>query len=390
MSAALKQVSSDSWPNEDAKREYPWVAEARKSAPGFDDLLKWAHSLGASRIDLKTGHRVTIKVHGVNQYATYGVTTPIDLKQIVDHVYGADGTARVLIGHQLDTAYSVTISRRESLRFRLNVCPIQTMRGSGLQIILRPIPSQPASLDEQRVEQEIRDTNLLKSGMVFTGGSTGSGKTTLQFGLIHSRLMDPNPNVSCDIATGEEPIEFLFDGLRPPNGNRISQTEIRPPNMTAAAFVRGCMRREMTDLVIGECRDGETMDAAVNCAITGGKLSTTIHADNVPLMMQRAIALCPRAERDNLTTSLAQSLRFMLNQRLLPRAGGGRVAVREFLTVNLDLRRKMVRTDMDAWPDLMAQAVESEGQSYAKAIRRALEEGVITEETALAAWRRDA
>ena len=282
-------------------------------------------------------------------------TTSLDLKQIVDHVYGADGSPRVLISLQLDTAYSVTLNRRESLRFRINIFPVQTMRGPGMNLVFRPIPTLPPSLDEQRVEQEIRDTNLLRSGMVLTGGSTGSGKTTLQFGLIHERLMDPT--VSCNISTGEQPIEFLFDSLKPPNGNRITQTEIRPPNLTPPLFVEGSMRRENSDLVLGECRDGPTMEAAINCAITGGKLSTTIHADNGPLMIQRSIALCPRAERDNLVSALAQSLRFVINQRLLERVGGGRVAVREFLTFHQDLRRQLMRTESELWPDLVAQAI---------------------------------
>ncbi|MEN3177346.1 ATPase, T2SS/T4P/T4SS family [Gluconobacter sp. OJA] len=388
MSAVLKLRDTETWAHERAKREYPWVAEARKHAPGLDDFLKWAHGLGASRIDLLTGHRATLTVHGRNRYATMDPTTSLDLKQIVDHVYGADGSARVLISLQLDTAYSVTLNRRESLRFRINIFPVQTMRGPGKNLVFRPIPTLPPSLDKQRVEQEIRDTNLLRSGMVLTGGSTGSGKTTLQFGLIHERLMDPT--VSCNISTGEQPIEFLFDSLKPPNGNRITQTEIRPPNLTPPLFVEGSMRRENSDLVLGECRDGPTMEAAINCAITGGKLSTTIHADNGPLMIQRAIALCPRAERDNLVSALAQSLRFVINQRLLERVGGGRVAVREFLTFHQDLRRQLMRTESELWPDLVAQAIESDGQSYAVAIRKALEEGVITEKTANDAWRRDA
>ncbi|MFT8719916.1 type IV pilus twitching motility protein PilT [Acetobacter sp.] len=389
MSASLEPnvVAFDGWPHE-GRRAYPWVAEARKSAPGLDDLLQWAHAQGASRIDFKSGHRTTIKVHGVGRYVTAAPMKPQFVDDIVRHVYGNDGPANIQVNKQIDTAYSVMQTRTDSLRFRLNICPIMTLQGQGTHIVMRPIPSKPPSLDVQLVEDEIRATNDLPSGMVFVGGATGSGKSTLQFGLAQAKLLDPR--YSCDMATGEEPIEFLLDYLKPDHGSRISQTEIRPPNMTFASFVRGCMRREMTDLIVGECRDGDTMDAAINCAITGGKLMTTVHADDVPLMIQRAISLCPRAERDNLVSALAQSLRFVMNQRLLPRKGGGRVAIREFVTFDRALRRRLLTQDADTWPDLIRQAVDHDGQSFATAIRLRLEQDLITEETALLAEKRDA
>jgi len=378
--------SLERWPDE-GKTDHRWVEERRRHAPGLDALLRWAHSLGASRIDFKTGHLVTIKVHGVIRPATLQPTDSLVMAEIVGHIYAADGMAMLGIGHDLDTAYSVALNRRENLRFRINITPITVGRGNGAHVVMRPIPARPPSLDDQRVEAEIRATNALRSGMVLFGGSTGSGKTTLQGGLLVDKLM--NPTTYSDIATGEEPIEFLFDDLRPPNGSKISQTEMRPPHMTFARFTRGLMRREMTDGVVGECREGETMEAAINLAMTGGKLSTTIHADSPALMVVRAIALCPRAERDNLVSALGQVLRFCINQRLVPRKGGGRVAIREFLTFDRDLRRKMARTEPTDWQDLIQDAVEVQGQTFGQAITRLLEADLITEDTALLEQKRD-
>lgn len=380
-------VTEERWPDE-GKKEFAWVEERRRNAPGLDSLLRWAHSLGASRIDIKTGHLVTIKVHGVIRFATWKTTDSLTLADIVGHVYASDGMAMLGVGHILDTAYSVALDRKVNLRFRMNLTPISVKRGAGVHIIMRPIPARPASLDQQMVEQEIRDTNKLKSGMVLFGGATGSGKTTLQFGLAIEKLMDPT--VYCDMATGEEPIEFLLDDLRPPSGSKISQTEMRPPTMTLPSFTRSLTRREMTDAIIVESRDGDTMTAAINIAMMGGILGTTIHADSVSLMIQRAIALCPPSERDNLVSALAQALRFCINQRLVPRKGGGRIAIREFLTFDRDLRRKLTRTEPTDWPDVVSDAVEAQGQSFGQAIRKLLEADLITEDTAFAEERRDA
>lgn len=380
------KAERETWPNE-GRSAYSWVVERRKHAPGLDDLLKWAYGLGASRIDFKTGHPVTIMVHGKVLFATRSSTDDFAISDIVSHMYAQDGMSMLAISHDLDSAYSVSLNRRETLRFRVNFTPCEVMRGQGVNIVMRPIPSRPPSLESQLVEPEVLASNDIVSGMKLIGGVTGSGKSSLAFALAEEKVMRPDANYN--IATGEHPIEFLMDYIRSPTGSKITQTPIHPPHMTFANFVRGTTRREMTELIVGECRDSETMDAAINCAITGGILGTTIHADNVGLMMQRAVSLCAREERDNLVSALAQSMRFCLNQRLLPRKGGGRVAIREFLTFDRDLRFKLMRTDPQCWPEFINDVLKTDGQSFARAIEARLEQDLITEEVALMAKRRD-
>ena len=98
------------------------------------------------------------------------------------------------------------------------------------------------------------------------------------------------------------------------------------------------MRREPTDIIVGECRDSETMDAAIQAAISGHVLTTTIHANDVALTMQRIASLCPPAERENLVSAVAQSLRLVINQRLARSTDGQRTALREFLVFDAALR----------------------------------------------------
>jgi defect-in-organelle-trafficking protein DotB len=142
------------------------------------------------------------------------------------------------------------------------------------------------------------------------------------------------------------------------------------------------MRREPTDIIVGECRDSETMGAAIQAAISGHLLTTTIHANNVPLTLQRMASLCPADERANSISAVAQSLRLVINQRLAPTIDGKRTALREFLVVDRSLRSKFLVTDPREWPSLTREAVEVDGQSYAKSIDRALSEGRISEEVA--------
>jgi defect in organelle trafficking protein DotB len=376
--APAQSAPEIAWPDAD-KGGLRWVEEARKSAPGLDSLLTWAFRQGASRIALQTGHPVWVGIHGRNYRVTQNATDEIDFSHIVNHLYGADGMARLQGGNDFDTAYAIQVDRSTRLRFRLNATSTRTARRGGGNIVLRPIADMPPPLEAQGVEQGILDAYRPRQGMVIVSGATGSGKSTLIAGMTVAKLTDPDGHFN--IVEGAAPVEFLLEQIRGPSST-INQTEIPRDLPSFAAFVRGAMRREPTDIIVGECRDSETMGAAVQAAISGHALTTTIHANDVALSMQRTVSLCPPAERENLISAVAQSLRLVINQRLARSTDGRRTALREYLVFDADLRGAFLCTDPSEWPALTRRAVEERGQSYAVAIRRALEEGRITTETA--------
>ncbi len=367
--------AAEMWSGEDLK----WVVDQRKYAPGLDSLLTWAYDVGASRVAFKTGHPIWLRIHGRNWLVTKQSLDSMDVSQIANHLYGADGTARLQGGEDFDVMYSISRSRTKRLRFRVNATPIRSGWSHAAEVILRPIPDLPASLDEQLVEPGILDAFRPREGMVIVSGATGSGKSTLIAGFSMAKLLDPNGHYN--IAEGASPVEFLLDRVKSPSST-IAQTEIPRDLPTFERFIRGCMRREPTDIIVGECRDGPTMTAAVQAAISGHVLTTTIHAPDVPLTMQRIASLCPPDERDNLISAVAQSLRLVINQRLAPSTDGRRTALREYLTFDAKLRLAFLQTNPSDWPALTRKAVEQQGQSYPVAIRRALEEGRISENTA--------
>ena len=363
------------WPGEGAR----WVQEPRKSAPGLDSLLTWAFRSRASRIGFQPGHPVWVRIHGQNHRATRSYLDEGEFSQIVNHLYGADGMARLQGGNDFDTAYAIPLDRSTRLRFRLNATPTRTSRRDGGNIVLRPIPDLPPSLTDQLVEQGILDSYRAGEGMVIVAGGTGSGKSTLIAGMTKAKLDDPDGNY--DIVEGAAPIEFLLERVRG-SSSTMNQTEIPRDIPSFPLFIRGCMRREPTDIIVGECRDSETMGAAIQAAISGHLLTTTVHANNVPLTLQRIASLCPADERDNSISAVAQSLRLVINQRLAPTIDGRRTALREFLVVDNALRSKFLVTEPREWPALTRRAVDEQGQSYSVAIDRALNEGRISEEVA--------
>ena len=365
------------WPEVD--QGLRWVEEPRRSAPGLNSLLVWAFREGASRIAFQTGHPVWVTIHGRNHRATRRAVDEYELSQIVNHLYGADGMARLQGGNDFDTAYAIPIDRATRLRFRLNATPTRTSRRDGSNLVLRPIPDLPPPLAAQRVEQGILDAYRPRQGMVIVSGATGSGKSTLIAGMTVAKLSDPEGHYN--IVEGAAPVEFLLERVRGVSST-INQTEIPRDLPSFAAFIRGAMRREPTDIIVGECRDSETMDAAIQAAISGHVLTTTIHANDVALTMQRIASLCPPGERENLISAVAQSLRLVINQRLARSTDDKRTALREYLVFDARMRGKLLRTDPMEWPALTRRAVDEQGQSYQTAIARALEEGRISEETA--------
>jgi defect-in-organelle-trafficking protein DotB len=363
------------WPHEGL----PWVAEARKSAPGLDSLLRWAFENEASRVAFQTGHPVWVRIHGLNRRATRATLDEAQIAQVANHLYGADGTARLQGGSDFDVSYEILIDRSRRLRFRLNATPIRTSRRAGANIVLRPIADLPPSLEAQRVEPGILAAFRPREGMVIVSGGTGSGKSTLIAGMTVAKLLDSDGHYN--IAEAAAPVEFLLDRVKSPSST-INQTEVPRDLPSFEAFIRGCMRREPTDIIVGECRDSTTMGASIQAAISGHALTTTIHANDVPLTMQRIASLCAANERDNLITSVAQSLRLIVNQRLAISVDSRRTALREFLVFDASLRTALLQSSPSEWPTITRRAVAEHGQSYAVSIRAALEQGRISEATA--------
>jgi defect-in-organelle-trafficking protein DotB len=141
------------------------------------------------------------------------------------------------------------------------------------------------------------------------------------------------------------------------------------------------MRRAGDVIIIGECRDAETMSAAADAALTSHAVYSSIHAGTLSETIQRIVSLCPVDKRKALTVAIAQTLRLVVNQRLVRSTAGTRTALREFLVFSRRIRRRLSETSPDRWPNLIDALLETEGQSFSVATRRALEEGRITEET---------
>ena len=287
--------------------------------------------------------------------------------------------ARLQGGQDINVMYVIGVPRKEVLRFRVNITPSITSQGIGAHAVIRPVKDLPPPLERQNVEPGILANFRMSKGLMIVSGATGSGKSTLIGGMTLAKLTDPNGHHN--IIECAEPIEFLLDRVKSETST-ITQSEI-PRNLPSFDdFMEGAMRRQPTDIIVGECRKPEHMRATIHAAISGHATSTTIHAETVPLTMQRVASLLPPDQLKDQMIACAQALRLVINQRLVPTPDGRWTPLREFLVCDAKFRRRLATARADDWPQITIEALERTGQPYAQSIENALSEGRISEETA--------
>ena len=370
------QAPSKFWPDQNL----PFTRET------LDSLFAWCFGLGASDVRIQTNQPVFVQLHGRMRQVTSRTFTSREVEEGVNRLYGAEGVARLKRGEDFDVSYEVEPDRRTRYRFRVNATAVLAHGDDGAAIVARALPIRSRPLSEQGVDQAIIDNCMPRTGLVFVAGGTGNGKSTLQAGITRARIEDPHSH--CAILEYSSPIEFTFDDVVGLTA-AISQSEIPRHLPSFAAGIRNAMRRAGDVIIIGECRDGETMAAAAQAALTDHAVYSTIHAGTLSETVQRIVSLCPLEERTALTVAVAQTLRLIVNQRLVPAADGRRTALREYLVFNRPMRRRLAATNPDQWPQLVEHMLsEGHGQSFEQAICRALAEGRITQAVA-AAVRKD-
>ena len=357
-----------------------WPGEPIRISDGdLDRLFAWCAQSDGSDIRLQTNQPVWLQRHGRIFPVTRRTLTDGEVEAAVNRLYGADGLARLKAGQDYDVSYEIQPDRNTRRRFRVNATAIMSRGTDGAAIVARVLPDKAPHLKDLRVEQGILGNFKISKGFVIVSGATENGKSTLLAAMVRDVLEDENGNRwVLELAA---PIEFVFDDIKCRSGG-ISQTEIPRHLPSFAAGARNAVRRNPKAVVIGECRDTETMTVACQLSIAGAAVMTTVHAGSVSETIERMVSLCPAGERAAVTVQLAQSLRLIINQRLVPSLDGRRTALREFLVFDDSLRRRLLTAPPDRWAEIATEALKTDGQSYGVAVATALSERRISEETA--------
>jgi defect-in-organelle-trafficking protein DotB len=315
---------------------------ARITEADLDDLLLFCVRNEASDITLQTGDQVVADIHGRLRRVTDHKLSHSEVAGLLNAIYGANGTAQILSGKDLDTHYEIKPSRGERYRFRVNGTGCHVEGHEGIQITMRTIPIDPPFLKDMDLPPKLVEGLIPDQGIVIVAGSTGSGKSTLLAAIMREIL----ETQSGKVLTYEAPIEFVYDNVPQPH-TLMAQHEIPAnlPNFPSA--VRNALRRKPNYILVGEARDKETIAAVIDAALTGHVVYTTVHSNGVADTLRRMIAAFPADERHGRAVDLIELIRAIIWQRLLPSTDGKRVPLREWLVFDDDVRDAMLQSDFE-------------------------------------------
>ena len=351
---------------------------SRFSGNDIDIILDHCERFLASDITLQTGEPVFAEIHGRLRRITLRKFSNTEIGDMLNHIYGPNGTTQLLSGLDLDTHYEYRPNRNERYRYRVNGTACQVEGHDGIQLTLRSIPFEPPDLTHLNLPKDLREAMAPEQGVVYVTGATGSGKSTLLASMLKEIVSHPESHRK--VLTYESPIEFVFDTVEK-TSSIVSQSEIPKHLPSFAAGVRNALRRKPRLILVGEARDPETIEAVLEAALTGHPVYTTLHTNGVAETVRRLVTSFPIAERTGRTIDLIETIRLVIWQHLVPTVDGARVALREYLIFNERIRDHLLGSDLEQITAVTRQLLQKHGCPIAVDAGVKLREGRISKRT---------
>ena len=339
-------------------------------------LLIHCQKLAASDITLQTGEPVFAEVYGRLLRITQRRLSNTEVAEILNLIYGPNGSAQILSGVDIDTHYEFRPNRNERYRFRVNATGCLVEGHDAIQISFRTIPSTPPKMSDLNLEPSLVDALAPAQGIVYVTGATGSGKTTLLAAII--RDLAEKTDSHRKILSYEAPIEFVYDTITMPSAI-VSQSEIPRHLPSFAAGVRNALRRKPRLILVGEARDPETISASIEAALTGHPVYTTLHSNGVAETLRRLVNSFPADEVKARMIDIIETIRVVIWQQLVPSLDGKRIALREFLVFDEKLRDILLDSKLENISATTRHLLKEYGQPMSLDAKRKFDAGLIAE-----------
>jgi twitching motility protein PilT len=268
-----------------------------------------------------------------------------------------------------DTSYSVP----DFARFRVNVFK----QNGNHAIVMRKLSTKIPTCEGLSLQPIFKEIIQEKNGIIFVTGATGSGKTT----TLAAMLNELNQNSEMHVVTLEDPIEFLHPHLKA----TFSQRELGKDFSDFNVGLRAALRQAPKVILVGEIRDRETMEIALTAAETGHVVFSTLHTISAAHSVNRVIGMFTSEEEPQIRQRLADTLRYVISQRLAPKVGGGRIMVNEIMGSSLRTREAILlgENDIRSFHEIIESSQQNGWNSFEQCLLKHFKEGTITEETAL-------
>ena len=261
----------------------------------------------------------------------------------------------------------------EQARFRVAVFKQRGYTG----IVLRLIPNKLLSFSEIGLSDDIQRLLWRPRGLVLVTGPTGSGKTT----TLATMIDYINMNRDTHIITVEDPIEYFHSHKR----SVVTQRELGVDVPSFAEGLRRALRQNPDVILVGEMRDLETMETAISAAETGHLVLSTLHTVDAGQTINRILGMFETEEQEQVRARLADTLRWVISQRLVPKVGGGRYALLEIMGANLRTQEtiRLGESEGKSFYEIIEASQPFGWHTFDFSALEAYEQNKISEDTAL-------
>lgn len=339
-------------------------------AKDLDELLREAVSMGGSDLHLSVGAQPRTRVHGNLKNMNYAVITPQVASNLLMPLMDTLARSTLNTCGQYDLAYYI----KDVSRFRVNIFKQKGDLAGVFRVLNETVP------DYTKLGLPINVFNMYKKrrGLILVVGPTGSGKST----TLASFLDIINKNLYKHIITLEEPIEYLHWHSR----SLINQREIGVDCDSFANGLRAALREDPDVILIGEMRDLETTEIALQSAETGHLVCSTLHTLGAADTINRIIDMYPEKQHNQVRSQLCAILEAVVSQQLMPKAdGSGYVVTYEVMFKNKTIQKMIRDKKIDEISDyLNSDEAKSQGMvSMDTTIMNLYKKGLVTKDTAL-------
>jgi len=334
----------------------------------MQDLLKAMVAKDGSDLFITAGFPPAIKIDGQVKPASDRPLTSAESGMIIRSIMNDKQKKEFDATKECNFA----IAPRGIGRFRVSAFMQQGQTGGVLRTITTEIPE----FDSLGLPPILKDVVMSKRGLAIVVGGTGSGKSTTLAAMIGHR----NANSRGHIISIEDPVEYVH----PHRGCVITQREVGVDTESWHAALKNTLRQAPDVILIGEIRDRETMEYAVQFAETGHLCLATLHANSANQALDRIINFFPEEKRDQLLMDLSLNIRALISQRLIPRdSGKGRIAAMEVMLASPLIADLILKGEVGQVKEIMAKSTRLGMQTFDQALFKLYEDGIISYEAAL-------
>ncbi len=346
----------------------------------IEAFIRWAGRLGrsgASDIKMNSSNPVSVRVDGQYYPVTVNKPTPLELSLMLDAITQDRSSSSVAKGGQsVDFSFEVLKSHhdRRSGKWRLrgNATGVKAGLETGVSITLRFIPEVIPELEDLGVNPLLIPHLFPEHGLVTISGVMGSGKTTTLAALVKRYRQTYRRAVM----TIEKPIEFEYESIPGAMGT-IEQLEVPRMISSFALGIESSTRKAVDALLVGETNNRATMESMIHAAEIGIAVYHTIHTQSVAAIPGRIIHNFSEEEAPGIAVSFLSAARVLIQQRLYPRLGGGRVAIREWIVLDERHRQRLVDLPVSEIYGVLNDMVRKDGRTLLEDATIAHREGLI-------------